>query len=298
MEGQVVAVVGAAGGVGASTLACLLARRRASAGHRVVLVDLDPAGGGLDVLLGVEQVPGARWSDLRHTGSGVDGAELVGALPHWRGVAVVSGDAHRTQRTEDVAGPDATVAAAVVGAVVEAGGLVVLDTSARGAGVLPAWAVVARADAALLVTAQDVVGVAAGLAARPWLPDGRCALVLRARRAPVVAPVEAARALRLRHAATLPTDRSVAASTDRGLGPVPGRTLARAVARVDDGALDSRRGRRGRADGPAGNPWGEGAAPAPHGPVPGRGTGRAAASRSPRLGSPCHHPVPRPGTGP
>jgi hypothetical protein len=226
-----------------------------------VLVDLDPAGGGLDVLLGVEQVPGARWSDLRHTGSGVDGAELVAALPHWRGVAVVSGDAHRTQRTEDAAGPDATVAGAVVGSVVEGGGLVVLDASSRGAGVLPAWAVVARADAALLVTAQDVVGVAAALAARPSLPDGRCAMVLRARRAPVVAPVEAARALRLRHAATLPADRSVAASTDRGLGPVPGRALARAVARVDDGALGPRRGRRGRAGGPGGDVLGVTSAP-------------------------------------
>lgn len=245
MRGQVVAVVGAAGGVGASTLACLLAQRRAAAGDRVVLVDLDPAGGGLDVLLGVEQVPGARWSDLRHTGSGVEGAELVAALPHWRGVAVVSGDAHRTQRAEDVVGPGADVAGAVVDAVVGAGGVVVLDASVRGAGVLPAWSAVARADASVLVTAQDVVGVAAALAARPSLPGDRCGVVLRARRAPVVAPVEAARALRLRHVATLPSDRSVAPSTDRGLGPVPGRALTRAVARVDAASATPVPGRRG-----------------------------------------------------
>lgn len=248
MRGQVVAVVGAAGGVGASTLACLLARRRARAGDRAVLLDLDPVGGGLDVLLGVEQMAGARWSDLRHIRSGVEGAALLEALPHWSGVAVVSGDAHRTRLAGDVVGPDAGVVGAVVDAVVAAGGLVVLDASVRGAGVLPAWATVARADATVLVTAQDVVGVAAALAARSSLPDGRCGVVLRTRRAPVVAPVEAAQALRLRLLATLPADRSVGPSTDRGLGPVPGRALARAVARVEAASVlpAPRQQRRGR----------------------------------------------------
>jgi MinD-like ATPase involved in chromosome partitioning or flagellar assembly len=264
VRGQVVAVVGAAGGVGASTLACLLAERRAAAGERVVLVDLDPAGGGLDVLLGVEQAPGARWSDLRHIGSGVEGAELVAALPHWRGVAVVSGDAPRTQHADVAAGPDPAVAGAVVDAVADAGGLVVLDASVRGAGVLPAWAAVARADASVLVTAQDVIGVAAALAARSALPGNRCGMVLRARRAPVVAPVEAAQALRLRHVATLPADRSVAPSTDRGLGPVPGRALARAVARVDAASVGpvfrhERRGGPVRPERPV--PWDRVAAP-------------------------------------
>lgn len=234
MPGQVVAVVGAAGGVGASTLACLLARRRAAVGDRVVLVDLDPGGGGIDVLLGVEQTPGARWSELRHTGSGVDAAALLDALPHWRGVAVVSGDGHRTGGWRDRAGPDPGVVGAVLDAVVRAGALVVLDASARAAGVLPAWDVAAgRTDASVLVTAQDVVGVAAALTVRPLLAGTRGALVLRARRSPVVAPLEAAQALGLRHVATLPADRSVGPSTDRGLGPVPGRALRRAVARVE-----------------------------------------------------------------
>ncbi|WP_225755036.1 hypothetical protein [Actinotalea sp. Marseille-Q4924] len=232
------AVVGAAGGVGSSTLACLLAQRRAADGDRVVLVDLDPGGGGLDVLLGVEQLAGARWSDLRHTGSGVDAAALVRALPHWRGVAVVSGDVHRTGERRDLAGPAPVVVASVVDAVVAGGGLVVLDVSARGAGVVPAWEAAARrTDASVLVTAQDVVGVAAGLVARPLLPGDRGALVLRARRAPVVAPLEASQALGLRHVATLPLDRSVGPSTDRGLGPLAGRALARAVGRVEASCL-------------------------------------------------------------
>ncbi|EYR61963.1 septum formation initiator, partial [Actinotalea ferrariae CF5-4] len=227
------AVVGAAGGVGASTLACLLARRRAAAGDRVVLVDLDPGGGGLDVLLGVEQLPGARWSDLRHTGSGVGAGSLLAALPHWRGVAVVSGDGQRATG-DAVPGPDPGAVLAVLDAVTGAGGLVVVDASARAVGALPAWGVAARrTDVSVLVTAQDVLGVAAALGARPLLGGDTGALVLRTRRAPVVAPLEAARAVGLRHVATLPADRSVGPSTDRGLGPVPGRALSRAVSRVD-----------------------------------------------------------------
>ncbi|MBC7292320.1 MAG: pilus assembly protein FlpE, partial [Actinotalea sp.] len=107
-----VAVVGAAGGVGASTLAALLARRRAIAGDRVLLVDLDPGGGGLDVLLGLEQVDGARWSDLRHVASGVEARPLLDALPHWRGVSVVSGDPHRTADADG--GPEPAVVGAVL----------------------------------------------------------------------------------------------------------------------------------------------------------------------------------------
>lgn len=254
MRGQVVAVVGAAGGVGSSTLACLLARRRAAAGERVVLVDLDPGGGGLDVLLGVEQVPGARWSDLRHTGSGVEAAPLLDALPHWRGVAVVAQDGRGRGAGGQGGGPVPDVVGAVLDAVTIGGGVVVLDASARtataGAGLDDVWAAAAsRTDASVLVTAQDVVGVAAALAVRSTLGGERGGLVLRSRRAPVVAPVEASQALGLRHVATVPADRSVGPSTDRGLGPVPGRALSRAVARVDAACARSAERPRGRAAG-------------------------------------------------
>ena len=59
-----VAVVGGRGGAGASTLACALARDGGSSAGAVMLVDADPLGGGLDLLLGAEGVPGLRWPDL------------------------------------------------------------------------------------------------------------------------------------------------------------------------------------------------------------------------------------------
>src|SRR5690349_916184 len=62
--GLVLGVVGGSGGVGASSFAAVLA---ATAG-RSLLVDLDVAGGGLDVVLGIEAEAGARWSGLHLAG--------------------------------------------------------------------------------------------------------------------------------------------------------------------------------------------------------------------------------------
>lgn len=56
-----VGVLGGRGGAGASTLACALALTSAREGRRTLLVDADPLGGGLDVLLGGEAAEGLRW---------------------------------------------------------------------------------------------------------------------------------------------------------------------------------------------------------------------------------------------
>ena len=52
------------GGVGASTLAAGLAFVAARSGRRTALVDLDPGGGGLDLLVGAERLDGWRWPRL------------------------------------------------------------------------------------------------------------------------------------------------------------------------------------------------------------------------------------------
>jgi hypothetical protein len=86
--GAVVGVLGGSGGVGASTFAAAMA-----AGARPsTLIDLDAVGGGVDVLLGIEGVPGARWSALRLDGGHLDPALLAGGLPRWGGVAVLAAD--------------------------------------------------------------------------------------------------------------------------------------------------------------------------------------------------------------
>jgi secretion/DNA translocation related CpaE-like protein len=59
-----VAVVGACGGAGATSLAVALATTAARAGRRVVLLDGDPLGGGIDLAVGAENVSGPRWPEL------------------------------------------------------------------------------------------------------------------------------------------------------------------------------------------------------------------------------------------
>jgi secretion/DNA translocation related CpaE-like protein len=89
-RGHAVAVIGGCGGAGASLLAVALAHAAAEA----LLVDLDPWGGGLDLLLGGETAPGLRWPDLALQGGRLNWSAVRDALPRHRGVSVLSGTRH------------------------------------------------------------------------------------------------------------------------------------------------------------------------------------------------------------
>lgn len=80
--GRILAVIGGSGGAGASILAGGLAITSATSGHRTLLVDADPLGGGLDLLLGWERIDGLRWPALTGAGGRVDPPTLLRALPH------------------------------------------------------------------------------------------------------------------------------------------------------------------------------------------------------------------------
>lgn len=79
--GRVLAVIGGRGGAGASILAGGLAVTAVGAGQRTLLVDADPLGGGLDLVLGWEQMDGLRWPALLGAGGRVDPPALLQALP-------------------------------------------------------------------------------------------------------------------------------------------------------------------------------------------------------------------------
>lgn len=83
---QVIGVVGACGGAGASVLAAALARE---CGPHSCLVDVDECGGGIDLLLGLEEEPGARWFDVADLASRPGGG-LGESLLQWHGTAVLS----------------------------------------------------------------------------------------------------------------------------------------------------------------------------------------------------------------
>lgn len=91
-RGPVVGVIGAHGGAGASTAAALIARQSVAGEGAVALVDLDPQGGGQDVLLGLESDSGKRWADIGSERGALLPGRLLAALPLWRKVRVLTGD--------------------------------------------------------------------------------------------------------------------------------------------------------------------------------------------------------------
>ncbi|MEV1287752.1 septum site-determining protein Ssd [Micromonospora sp. NPDC049679] len=89
---RIIGVIGGRGGAGASVLAGGLAVTAARAGLRTLLVDADPLGGGLDLVLGWEQLEGLRWPALTETDGRVDPPALVQALPSRGDLVVLSWD--------------------------------------------------------------------------------------------------------------------------------------------------------------------------------------------------------------
>ncbi|MDN3296168.1 septum formation initiator [Streptomyces ficellus] len=120
-----VGVIGGRGGAGASTLACALAVTAARGGRRTMLVDGDPLGGGLDVLLGGEQAEGLRWPDFAASKGRVAGGALEESLPSLRGLRVLSWD----RGDAVVIRPEAM--RSVLAAARRRGGVVVVDLPRR-----------------------------------------------------------------------------------------------------------------------------------------------------------------------
>ncbi len=90
--GRVVAVLGGRGGAGASVLAGGLAVTAARRGLRTLLVDADPLGGGVDLVLGWESLDGLRWPALSQASGEVPAPALVAALPGRSDLVILSWD--------------------------------------------------------------------------------------------------------------------------------------------------------------------------------------------------------------
>ncbi len=224
-ETRTVAVVGGSGGVGASTLAAGLALVGARRGLACALVDLDPLGGGLDLVVGAERTPGWRWPRL--LGARGEVGDVRGVLPVVDGVTLVA-----MGRGADVGRLTVEAVHAVLGSLGRHHDLVVLD-----AGRVPVPAVrqaVRGVEAAVLLAGGGVRAVAAAARVRADLDTPATGVVVRRT---VTGPpgVVVADAVGLPLWGEVPTDRRVVADTEAGEVPGRGRSRwGRAVARVLD----------------------------------------------------------------
>jgi secretion/DNA translocation related CpaE-like protein len=161
-RGAVLAVIGGRGGAGASVFATALARQSG----RSLLVDGDPWGGGLDLVLGCETVPGLRWPDLSLAGGRVGFDALREALPEKHGVSVLSCSRAPAADAADVH-HGGVAFASVVDAGSRAGVTVVCDVARRPGA--PTETALAAADLVVVVTPADVRSAAAAAATAAWV---------------------------------------------------------------------------------------------------------------------------------
>lgn len=98
--GRVIGVVGACGGVGASTFACWLAQEFADGGSMTAVVDADPVAAGLDLVLGTESEDGLRWPELHQFSGAVAADQLWAAMPSTGKLRYLSWDRQGTHASQ------------------------------------------------------------------------------------------------------------------------------------------------------------------------------------------------------
>ena len=226
--GEVVAVLGGSGGVGASTLAAAMAWRAADRGRSVALVDADRLGGGIDLLLGAEREPGWRWPRFG-AADGVLG-DLREFLPAVDGVTVLS----------MARGPDPEVGreplAAVLASLQRSFELVIVDPGRSG---LPACREsLRRAGRTVLVVGGCLRGVAATGQLLRALTPAAVELVLRGLPGVGIPDDAVEEALGLSVGARLRHDPRLSVAAERGERP-PLSRLRGGLGRVCDRLLEA-----------------------------------------------------------
>ncbi|WP_406038742.1 CpaE-like family protein [Micromonospora sp. NBC_00898] len=213
---RMVAVLGGRGGAGASVLAGGLAVTAARSRLRTLLVDADPLGGGLDLVLGWEQLEGLRWPGLTGTDGRVDPPSLVRALPSRGDLVVLSWD------RGDLLHLPAEAMAATVDAARRGRDVVVVDLPRQ----LDDASVVAlqAADRTLVVVPAELRATAAAArvvaTAAPHCAD--LAVIVRGPAPGRLKATEVARALGLPLAGTLRPEPGLCRGLERGEAPAAG----------------------------------------------------------------------------
>lgn len=231
-DGAAVAVVGGRGGAGASVLAAAVAVTAARDGERVLLVDCDPLGGGLDLVLGAEDLGGLRWPELAVGGGRIAASALHAALPSLAVGGQGEGRLGVLSCDRATHGPPPAAVSSVIDAGRRAGEVVVCDLPRYPTEA--ALAALAAADLTVLVVPADVRSAAAGarVAAALTQHTGAVRLVVRGPAPGGIEADEVARAIGLPLLTTMRPQPGLAGALERGV--VPGRTRGPLAAAARD----------------------------------------------------------------
>ncbi len=240
--GRVVTVVGGSGGVGTSTFAGALAVAAVRRRWSCVLVDADPLGGGLDLLMGAERLAGWRWPKL--AGARGELGDLSTQLPQVDGVHLLSGSRETAAAAPATTATPALVPAAeqltaVVSSTRRTHQLTVVDLPRSADAAV--WTALRGCEVVVLVVRADVRGLAAARRLLDRTGDLKGVGVVVRGRLPGVSSAEVcADGLGLPLYGVVPDDSVVRLAAERGDPPGrSGRTvLARGasavLARLDD----------------------------------------------------------------
>ena len=207
--GLVLGISGGCGGAGATTAAIWLAQAAARHGAKVLLVDGDPRGGGLELALAAEDAPGLRWPDLAGASGSIDPAQLAESLPTAGGFSFLSWPGSRDGAV--------AVETATVSIVLEAARrgfeLVVLDI---GRGNEPLRAFAWECDRLLLVVPAQLRAAVATARLLHDLPPVETTLMVRGKPGAVLDGGLIADSVGLPLSGIMPEVRGTAAATELG----------------------------------------------------------------------------------
>jgi len=212
-----ISVIGGCGGAGASVFATALSLTAADRRLRTLLVDTDPLGGGIDMVLGTEDAAGLRWSDLASASGRLGAGSLREALPSMGSLSMLAWD------RADLPPVSVEAMRSVLSAGQRGHDLVVIDCPRR---LDPAAEeAVTRSTLTLVVLPAEVRAIAAATRVLAQLRSvtTQISLVVRGPGPSGLDGQLVAESLQVPLLAQMRPERGLAASLDEGLGPVQRR---------------------------------------------------------------------------